>query len=87
MLEKELETIKNNLTKCILLPVGALAILEILWNLLGAYGFAALPLWGIKLAIFAYAGFICTGGPTARYRDRDSDRDRGTGASIGTGRR
>lgn len=69
MYEKEWEKIRSNLTKWILIPIGALAVLEIVWNLSGVYGLSALPFWAIKLAIFAYAGYLSVESPTMISED------------------
>jgi hypothetical protein len=58
---EEFEIIRKNCTRWVLVPVGALAGLELAWILSGVYGLSALPFWIIKFGIFAYTGYVCTG--------------------------
>lgn len=73
-----------------LIPIIGLAVLEVIWNSLGTYGYIlSLPLWAIKLAILAFAGFraaqIPTRGPTAIFWRRRSRGDKERRASTGRG--
>ena len=74
-----------------LIPIIGLAVLEVIWNSLGTLGYIlSLPLWGIKLAILAYAGFRCTQiptrGPRAIFWRRAGGGDEERRASTGRGR-
>jgi hypothetical protein len=48
--------------KVALCPILALAILEVIWNATETIGGVSILLWGVKLGILAYAGFIWVNG-------------------------
>ena len=86
MLEIDWARIRENVINWIVVPVAGLAALEVVWNLLGSYGVSlSAPLWAVKLAILAFTGYQCTGGPTAVYRDRDHGPEKGTRGTVRRG--
>ena len=58
----ELFEIMANLRDWVLPPILGLILLEVVWNLTGAYGLSANILWLIKFCLIGYAGYVCTEG-------------------------